>query len=564
MPLNCPDANGNLNFTIFIDANITWALTGAWLQGNPLVCSPYDNVSQTITCSTPEPLPDQNPSWMITYAITSPEFNAPISFSLGFAKPQNCLGQTGPFSIAGLAKCPENGFVMLIISYNPFIDWTIVKNQNGIDLDCIQLSPSTKACLAPDELVNGKYRVHLEGFYQGDNYMADVVIEPHQNCDQPKARNVQFDPQCIFHSDIPGLFIWYDPVDEPPLAVLMGSGEIQCGQDFPGLHYCDIPQQLSGFTTDAVACFGPNLSLCEQATITVPDDCSSNSNQPQFEFMIGCANGKPMLLTSYAPVDSNNLPAFEINGNDLTCQVVNPGWAACDIPGQFAGQDVQVMGTFEGQNKDKDLTVPTCGAEQASILLGYKCLHGDPTVGVFYTPTNAAVEVTVGGEVLPCVDGNSPGIKHCTIPVSMSGATQSVKVCVNGQCIYDAKYIENCNVDHNGASFFFECKNEKPSLGIFYEPNDALLTAEVGGSNLTCTSLVPGNASCPIPESMSGSTQQTKVCVNNECTSDQLLVGTCDGSPADHKIKITPDCGNQSGAGIRIDADPAFPALITK
>jgi len=27
--------------------------------------------------------------------------------------------------------------------------------------------------------------------------MADVVIEPHQNCDQPKARNVQFDPQCI-------------------------------------------------------------------------------------------------------------------------------------------------------------------------------------------------------------------------------------------------------------------------------------------------------------------------------------------------------------------------------
>jgi len=310
---------------------------------------------------------------------------------------------------------------------------------------------------------------------------------------------VQFDPQCIFHSDIPGLFIWYDPVDEPPLAVLMGSGEIQCGQDFPGLHYCDIPQQLSGFTTDAVACFGPNLSLCEQATITVPDDCSSNSNQPQFEFMIGCANGKPMLLTSYAPVDSNNLPAFEINGNDLTCQVVNPGWAACDIPGQFAGQDVQVMGTFEGQNKDKDLTVPTCGAEQASILLGYKCLHGDPTVGVFYTPTNAAVEVTVGGEVLPCVDGNSPGIKHCTIPVSMSGATQSVKVCVNGQCIYDAKYIENCNVDHNGASFFFECKNEKPSLGIFYEPNDALLTAEVGGSNLTCTSLVPGNASCPHP-----------------------------------------------------------------
>jgi len=52
--------------------------------------------------------------------------------------------------------------------------------------------------------------------------------------------------------------------------------------------------------------------------------------------------------------------------------------------------------------------------------------------------------------------------------------------------------------------------------------------------------------------------------VNNECTSDQLLVGTCDGSPADHKIKITPDCGNQSGAGIRIDADPAFPDLITK
>lgn len=136
------------------------------------------------------------------------------------------------------AGCAINGMIPVHFHYDPPIVWTTFTNSSGTGLDCWNENPSKLNCLAPDELVDGKYQFHLEGSYDGTDFIWNAKSVPAENCPPPGGKNVYAFSHC--ENDQAVADVLYTPVDGTISGVDINGTPVTC-QGANGQLTCALP-----------------------------------------------------------------------------------------------------------------------------------------------------------------------------------------------------------------------------------------------------------------------------------------------------------------------------------
>ncbi len=264
-----------------------------------------------------------------------------------------------------------------------------------------------------------------------------------------------------------------------------------------------------------------------------------NPAAPQVEFHSAC--NKPtstqiwdqVLLVKFTPAD--NPPEHVFIYNEVPCEDFAPGMLMCESPDIYDGlQGVLINACMDGNTNcvsDHIDIRESCDDSTGTIdHLSLGCDQDDGlNLDISFHPSETDLYIHINNQLWAC-ENLTPTLKRCALPDDMQNDLIDVWVGIGGGGDYHYHmHAPSCSGDATDSVIGFECEGDTPALIVKFDPADAQVTAQLGGSDLYCAGGANGILHCVIPDGMTGTSQEAIVCVNDDCETETIQVESCTG-----------------------------------